>query len=305
MRGHRRVPLFLAAVGALALLGPSAAARTSAPGRAAAQVLAVSKAGTGGGTVTSLPPGIDCGSTCAASFPDGAVVTLIANADNGSNFTGWSGACTGTSPSCQVVMTAPQAVTATFTAILPPPSGPPTTGHDVDVQPVTGKVLVKLPGKRVFVSLKRVSEIPVGSQVDTTKGKVKLVSALRRGKLNRANFYDGLFEVRQVKKPGAVTDLVLRGSIGACKQAATLGLQAKKKRRLWGSGKGRFRTRGNYSSATVRGTIWEVEDSCAGTLTRVSRGVVEVRDFIRKKTVFVHAGQTYLAKAPKPKRPKR
>src|SRR5437762_1030753 len=121
MRGQRRwLPLFAALV-AFALVGPGAAARPAGGERAAAQVLAVSKAGTGGGTVTSLPAGIDCGATCAASFTDGSTVTLVANADEGSRFAGWSGSCTGTTTSCQVVMSAPQAVTATFDSILPPP----------------------------------------------------------------------------------------------------------------------------------------------------------------------------------------
>jgi hypothetical protein len=225
-------------------------------------------------------------------------VTLIANASDGSTFAGWSGACTGKGTSCTVVMGAPQSVTATFDSILPPPSGPPTLGHDVDVQPVSGTVLVKLPGKKKYVALKRLSEIPVGAQVDTTKGRVNLTSALRRGKLNHANFYDGLFEVRQKKQVGAVTELALVGAVAACTQAQTQSLQAKKKRKLWGTGKGSFRTKGRYSSATVRGTIWYVEDRCDGTLTRVTRGVVEVRDFTRNATVSVTAGHSYFAKAP-------
>ena len=67
--------------------------------------------------------------------------------------------------------------------------------------------------------------------------------------------------------------------------------------KLWGSGKGKFRTNGKYSSATVRGTIWLVEDRCEGTLTKVTRGTVSVRDFKRKKTVTVKAGHSYLARA--------
>ena len=59
---------------------------------------------------------------------------------------------------------------------------------------------------------------------------------------------------------------------------------------LWGNGKGKFRTNGKYSSATVRGTIWLVEDRCEGTLTRVRRGTVAVRDFKRKKTVDREGG---------------
>ena len=67
--------------------------------------------------------------------------------------------------------------------------------------------------------------------------------------------------------------------------------------KLWGSGKGKFRTNGKYSAATVRGTIWLVEDRCEGTLTKVTRGTVSVRDFKRKKTVTVKAGHSYLARA--------
>ena len=67
--------------------------------------------------------------------------------------------------------------------------------------------------------------------------------------------------------------------------------------KLWGSGKGKFRTSGKYSSATVRGTIWLVQDECDGTLTKVTRGTVQVRDLKRKKTVIVKAGHSYLARA--------
>ena len=66
-------------------------------------------------------------------------------------------------------------------------------------------------------------------------------------------------------------------------------------RRLWGHGKGRFRTKGRYSSATVRGTEWVTTDRCDGTLTSVTQGVVSVRDFTRNKTVSVAAGKSYLA----------
>ncbi len=67
--------------------------------------------------------------------------------------------------------------------------------------------------------------------------------------------------------------------------------------RLFGNGKGRFRTTGRHSAATVRGTIWLTEERCDGTLTRVTRGIVSVRDFARKKTISVRAGNSYLARA--------
>ena len=58
-------------------------------------------------------------------------------------------------------------------------------------------------------------------------------------------------------------------------------------RKLWGKGSGKFRTTGNYSAATVRGTEWLVQDTCSGTLTRVTQGVVAVRDNVKKKTILV------------------
>src|SRR5262249_44539903 len=75
--------------------------------------LSVSKTGSGTGTVTSTPSGINCGSTCAASFNHNAEVTLTPAADPGSEFKGWSGACSGTG-SCKVTMSAAKAVTAEF-----------------------------------------------------------------------------------------------------------------------------------------------------------------------------------------------
>lgn len=81
--------------------------------------LAVSKTGTGSGTVTSAPAGISCGSTCSAAFDTGSQVTLTATATAGSVFAGWSGAgCSGTG-TCQAAMNGDQAVTATF-ATAPP-----------------------------------------------------------------------------------------------------------------------------------------------------------------------------------------
>jgi hypothetical protein len=68
-------------------------------------------------------------------------------------------------------------------------------------------------------------------------------------------------------------------------------------RRLWGNGKGRFRSRGRRSATTVTGTKWLVEDRCDGTtLTRVARGVVRVRDFKRHRTVTVRARHSYVAR---------
>lgn len=45
----------------------------------------------GGGTVTSIPVGIDCGTDCVEMFTDTTVVTLTASPDPNSKFTSWSG----------------------------------------------------------------------------------------------------------------------------------------------------------------------------------------------------------------------
>ena len=180
---------------------------------------------------------------------------------------------------------------------------PPVPGVIVGAQAVAGKVLVKEPGTNKFVALTGTTEIPVGSQVDTLRGTVRLTAALGGGKTNTANFYQGVFTILQKRARGALTTLRLDGgSFRNCGRAGqALSTQAKSRRpvrRLWGSGKGNFATRGKYSSATVRGTKWLTQDRCDGTLTRVLQGIVRVQDFRARKTVNVRAGRSYLARAP-------
>ena len=59
---------------------------------------------------------------------------------------------------------------------------------------------------------------------------------------------------------------------------------------------GRFVTRGRTAVATVRGTAWFTRDTCAGTLVKVTSGTVAVNDLVRKRTVIVRAGRSYLAR---------
>ena len=76
--------------------------------------LLVNKDGTGLGTVTSSPEGINCGDTCSALFNEGQVVILTATATSSSVFTGWSGGgCSGTG-TCSVTMDAAKNITAQF-----------------------------------------------------------------------------------------------------------------------------------------------------------------------------------------------
>ncbi|MDH3444767.1 MAG: fibronectin type III domain-containing protein, partial [Deltaproteobacteria bacterium] len=83
-------------------------------------LLSITKAGTGSGTVTSSPSGINCGTTCSGTYNSGASVALTAVPASGSTFAGWSGGgCTGTG-SCTVTMSGATTVTATFN--LNPPT---------------------------------------------------------------------------------------------------------------------------------------------------------------------------------------
>lgn len=94
-----------------------------------------------GGRISSSPAGIsDCresSGTCEADFASNTVVQLAAAPDANRSFTGWGGACTGTSQSCTVVMNGDRTVTATFTSAPPPGSGCPNVPTSIP-QPLYG-----------------------------------------------------------------------------------------------------------------------------------------------------------------------
>jgi len=100
--------------------GDAAASRVDSGGDAPASglLLTVTILGGGIGTVTSSPPGIQCGSTCSAAFATSPVV-LSARTTNGSDsrFAGWGGACSGAVRDCTVVLTSSTTVTARFEPI--------------------------------------------------------------------------------------------------------------------------------------------------------------------------------------------
>jgi len=213
----------------------------------------------------------------------------------------------------------------------PPPPPPPSSllrpvaGKSVVARVISGVVYVQLPrgfaSPRArpalpgFVPLKGAAVLPVGSMIDTRKGRIALTSAAalpRNGvtKTQRAQFYSGIFQIKQRRAKKLVTDIVLRKAnlARSCRSTASaaafgFGLiqRATSRRRvisrLGVNGKGRYRTRGRNSTATVRGTIWLTEERCDGTLTRVRRGVVRVFDRNTGRSVTLRAGQSYLARA--------
>ena len=195
----------------------------------------------------------------------------------------------------------------------------PVFASSVNLYETSGEVFIKLPDTATaagveaaqkgsgFVPLEEARQVPVGTLVDTGQGSVRLVSARNAsGEEQSGNFARGLFQVLQARRPRAPTVLRLKGSSfrnctvrgsGRRAVAARRRLSRRTVRRLSGNANGNYRTRGRHSSATVRGTKWTVADRCDGTLTRVTRGSVRVRDFRRKRSIVLGPGKSYLARA--------
>jgi hypothetical protein len=200
------------------------------------------------------------------------------------------------------------------------PLPPLILGSTMNVAVVRGQVSYALPASaasrgqarasaRRFLPLTRDTQIPVGSFLNTKRGTVRLTNARNTaGATQSGQFSDGVFQVRQSRRRSArgLTQLRLSGGNfrRRCRTRRTRRSQAqaaltrRQIRRLRSSSSGSYSTYGRYSSATIRGTVWDTIDRCDGTLTRVRRGRVRVRDFRRKRTVTVRAGRSYLARAP-------
>jgi sugar lactone lactonase YvrE len=199
---------------------------------------------------------------------------------------------------------------------------PPTLGVDVNVGPVgDGPVLVAIRGAAAtagragasqkgltFVPLTEARQIPVGSFLDTKRGTVELFSARGSGsKLQSGRFNDGVFQVLQsrARRARGLTEVRLKGSsfrrcrTGRRGRAGAAQVRRRTIRRLRSNTTGRYRSRGRFSAGTSRGTVWITSDRCDGTLIKVRRGRVSVRDFRRKRTILVRAGKQYLARAPR------
>ncbi|WP_028062907.1 choice-of-anchor Q domain-containing protein [Solirubrobacter soli] len=175
----------------------------------------------------------------------------------------------------------------------PTPSPEPVLNKSVEAEP-QGTVLIKDPKTGKFVPLKP-GVIPNGSEIDATRGSVTITTSTGE----KATFSDGRFKISQ---SGGITTATLSQPLD-CKKAkkgnATATAKKPKSRKLWGDGKGKFRTKGSYSAATVRGTKWLVQDTCTTTLTRVAQGVVQVEDFERHVKKTLRKGKSYIARAKK------
>jgi len=186
-----------------------------------------------------------------------------------------------------------------------PPTPTPVIGKTLNATAVKGKVLVRVPKAHGFVALSGAQQLPVGTQIDARRGTIKLLAAsATAGKTQTGTFSGAVFKLGH---KGLTTLSLLEGAVrggpsyASCRAGRAGGARiAAVNRRtlqlLHATAKGRFKTRGRYAAATVRGTIWDTADRCDGTLVRVRRGVVTVTDLVRHKAVSVRAGHSYLAK---------
>lgn len=203
----------------------------------------------------------------------------------------------------------PPGYSKTEDAIAPPSA--PVAGRRVNAEPVQGAVRVRLSSGGRWLSLREAGSIPVGAVVDTRRGAVKVETIPgATGDPQTATLSGGSFRIRQRATTAAVTEfrLAARGScapaarpnrssqLGATASAARKRRSPRLRAKLWAKGNGRFRTRGRNAAATVRGTRWLTEDTCAGTRVRVERGAVEVRPAAGGRGVVVSAGEQVLVR---------
>jgi hypothetical protein len=169
----------------------------------------------------------------------------------------------------------------------------PSVGRSANVARVSGVVRVKVKGRAAYVRLTRPRQIPIGSSVDTSRGAVRLTTAAGAGRTQSGVFSGGVFTIGQRRERSPITELVLQGSVRGCGAASSARLPGRVLRRLRGSAHGRYRTRGRYAAATVRGTVWSTEDRCDGTLIDVSRGAASASDLGAAR--LVRPAQSFLA----------
>ena len=154
----------------------------------------------------------------------------------------------------------------------------PTLGRTFVVGKVSGTVFVKPRGGARIALSREPQTIPVGSTVNATRGKVRLVGAVRRSGGKQAGvFYAGAFKARQARRKRAVIDLQLvGGNFAGCGSPSGANAAGRQRlgRRLWGIARGNFRTRGRQAAATIRGTKWLTEDRCDSSAVTARRGEV-------------------------------
>jgi hypothetical protein len=192
---------------------------------------------------------------------------------------------------------------------LGPPAPPaPEFGSTATVQSVSGVVSVQLPGTDMFVPLSGSATLPLGVLVDTTSGRVRLSSATGASGggaqsvlLNGTTFRVSQTRARSPFHKGrrvGFTVLTLAGEEpSGCASGTKAGTARRKPPGLYADGHGDHATKGHHGISGSGGTRWFTQETCDGTLFKVRRGVISVRDFTLHHTVLVRAPHSYLARA--------
>jgi hypothetical protein len=215
----------------------------------------------------------------------------------------------------------------TFTAAAAQAPPPPVLGQSENLTPVSGTVFFRTSSGQ-FIPLTGATQIQNGTLIDALRGTLAITTALpgsggahdaaakngkkgkktKKTKTQSGTFGGAIFKLTQARS-GLATLRLVEGayqgapSFASCKahkagEASSAALSSKTLQLLHASAHGKFSTRGKYAAATVRGTRWTVADRCDGTLTRDITDSVAVTDFVRHKTIILHAGQRYLARRP-------
>jgi hypothetical protein len=185
----------------------------------------------------------------------------------------------------------------------------PVLARSVNLESRGGRVTVKLPGgaaaaragasaARGLVALVGARQVPVGTIVDASGGTVAVTAATAGPRhLQTGTFQGGRFVVLQPRGKRGLVELRLIDA--ASRRVCTTGRTARELASLRSSADGRFRTSGRYSSATTHSSpaAWSIDDRCNGTLTRVARGSLTVRNFRTARHKIVRAGHRYLARS--------
>jgi hypothetical protein len=198
--------------------------------------------------------------------------------------------------------------TATVSPTVVRPVVPaPVLAHTGNVAPVSGTVLVQLPGTPTFVPLSSLRQIPFGTLINAIRGRVRVGTAAPHGGTQTGEFFEGEFVLSQGQN-GLVVATLAGGNFAGCPTARERAHKARASaahaagkhvvRKLWTNAHGSFSTKGNYAAGAVAGTEWLTEDLCDGTLIRVTRDKVAVTNLVTHRHVTVTVGHHYLAKAP-------
>jgi hypothetical protein len=229
--------------------------------------VALSVAVTGHGTVTG--GGIACGNgknVCSTNERQGSTAGLTATPAAGATFTGWGGACSGTSPTCTVELTEARRVTAAFAG---------GSGR----KPATGAAALRRIGPPL------VSRTAVGFRVTlrfrTAERGLARVRALRAGRVETALAFTAAAGAATVgpfpvAKPGFYT-FDLRLATRTLRWTACLGRCGER------AAAGTFALTRGLPTVEDAGTLWSLtlhfrSTQAAGAVVRVYRGRVLARE---------------------------